>query len=124
VGVLGCKQHGGEEHFIVRQPDGTLMLLPAWMTNPDAGAFRIISDPRLPVNRLSHLRILIDLLLASPKRESARARGSEGSVRDANSTEEYSEQQRSTDVGVAQGSADGGSRRRHRWNTRREQGGR
>jgi hypothetical protein len=42
VGVLGRKQHGGEEHFIVRQPDGTLMLLPAWMTHPDAGAFRLI----------------------------------------------------------------------------------
>ena len=41
VGVLGRKLHGGEKHFIVRQPDGTLMLLPAWMTRPDADAFRL-----------------------------------------------------------------------------------
>ena len=60
VGVLGRKLHGGEEHFIVRQPDSTLMLLPAWMTRPDADAFRLISDPRLPVNRLFDLRAWLE----------------------------------------------------------------
>jgi hypothetical protein len=32
VAVLGSKRHAGAEHFVVRQPDRTLALLPAWMT--------------------------------------------------------------------------------------------
>ena len=50
VAVHGRKRHGGEVHFVVRQPDGTLMLLPAWMTEPSAESYRLISDPQLPVN--------------------------------------------------------------------------
>ena len=36
------------------------MLLPAWMTEPDAESYRLITDPRLPVYRLLHFRALID----------------------------------------------------------------
>jgi hypothetical protein len=34
--VVGRQHHGGAEHFVIRQPDTTLALLPAWMTQPDA----------------------------------------------------------------------------------------
>jgi hypothetical protein len=75
VGVLARKRLGGEEHFVIRQPDGTLTLLPAWMATPVAASFRLISDPRLPVNRLLEVRILVEALLASSLRESSRSGG-------------------------------------------------
>jgi hypothetical protein len=32
--VLGSKQHAGTAHVVIRQTDGTLSLLPKWMTDP------------------------------------------------------------------------------------------
>jgi hypothetical protein len=63
--VVGDKEHAGARHLIVRNPDGTGMLLPEWMTSREAGAVRILSCPRLCVNRLVELRALIDRLMAS-----------------------------------------------------------
>ena len=63
--VVGDKEHGGVGHLIVRKPDGAKFLLPEWMTLPEAGTIRILSCPRLSVNRLVELRALIDRLMAS-----------------------------------------------------------
>ena len=70
VAVLGSKRHAGSSHFVVRQPDGTLSLLPSWMTESAASANRMHSPPRLPVERLVDLRCLVDALLASLQGES------------------------------------------------------
>ena len=63
--VVGDKEHAGARHFIVRNADGTGSLLPEWMTFREAGTIRILSCPRLCVNRLVELRALIDRLMAS-----------------------------------------------------------
>ncbi|MGY4310943.1 helix-turn-helix domain-containing protein [Bradyrhizobium sp. JR3.5] len=62
-------------HFVIRQPDATLTLLPAWMTAPAAASFRLTADPRLPVDRLLEARVLADAVLASSPRESSQSRG-------------------------------------------------
>jgi hypothetical protein len=63
--VVGDKEHAGTRHLIIRRPDGANILLPEWMASPEAGAIRIVSYPRLCVNRLLELRALIDRLMAS-----------------------------------------------------------
>jgi hypothetical protein len=63
--VVGSKVHAGTRHLIIGRPDGANLLLPEWMTSPDAGAIRILSCPRLCVNRLVELRALLDRLMAS-----------------------------------------------------------
>jgi len=63
--VVGDKQHAGARHLIILRPDGAKILLPEWMTSPNAGAIRIVSYPRLCVNRLIELRALLDRLMAS-----------------------------------------------------------
>jgi hypothetical protein len=75
VAVLARKQFGGEAHFVIRQPDSTLTLLPAWMAAPAAASFRLMADPRLPVNRLLDVRALVEALLASSLGESPRSQG-------------------------------------------------
>lgn len=70
VAVLGNKRHAGSSHFVVRQPDGTLSLLPSWMTESAASANRMHLPPRLPIERLVDLRCLVDALLASLQGES------------------------------------------------------
>ena len=66
VHVVGETEHGGSRHLIIRKPsDGAKCLLPEWMTSPAAGVIRIVSCPRLSVNRLVELRGLIDRLMAS-----------------------------------------------------------
>jgi len=64
--VIGDVEHCGTRHLIICKPgDGAKCLLPEWMTFPEAGAIRIVSCPRLSVNRLVELRALIDRLMAS-----------------------------------------------------------
>src|SRR5262249_57436821 len=63
--VIGDKEHAGMRHLLVRRPDGARILLPEWMAFPHAGAIRILSYPRLCVNRLVELRALLDRLMAS-----------------------------------------------------------
>src|SRR6516164_7512550 len=64
--VVGEPEHGGSRHLIIRKPsDGAKCLLPEWMPSPAAGVIRIVSCPRLSVNRLVELRGLIDRLMAS-----------------------------------------------------------
>ena len=63
--VVGDKEHAGMRHLIIHGPDGAKILLPEWMASPDAGAIRIVSYPRLCVNRLIELRAFVDRLMAS-----------------------------------------------------------
>jgi hypothetical protein len=63
--VVGDKEHAGTRHLIIHGPDGAKILLPEWMAHPDAGAIRIVSYPRLCVNRLIELRAFVDRLMAS-----------------------------------------------------------
>jgi hypothetical protein len=65
VAVLGSKCHAGAEHFVIRQPDRTLTLLPAWMTEPGQAATPLVMHPRLLIERLAELRSLVDALMAS-----------------------------------------------------------
>jgi len=66
--VVGDKEHAGMRHLIIHGPDGAKILLPEWMASPDAGAIRIVSYPRLCVNRLIELRAFVDRLMASSPR--------------------------------------------------------
>jgi len=75
VAVVGSKRHAGADHLVVRQPDRTLALLPAWMTKPEAASHQLVLRPRLPIDRLCDLRALVEALLASSRRESSRRKG-------------------------------------------------
>ena len=70
VHVTGAKRHAGADHLIVRQPDGTLALLPIWMTGPEAAACQLITAPRLSISSLFELRDLVDGLLTSRRGDS------------------------------------------------------
>ena len=66
VVVVGDKKHGGTRHLIICKPgEGARLLLPEWMTFPEAGTIRTLSCPRLSVKRLVELRAMIDRLMAS-----------------------------------------------------------
>ena len=74
--VVGDKEHGGTRYLIICKPgEGARLLLPEWMTFPDAGAIRILSCPRLCVNRLVELRALADRLMASSPGKQIRGGG-------------------------------------------------
>ena len=80
VAVLGSKCHAGAEHFIIRQPDRTLTLLPAWMTEPGQAATALVMHPRFLIERLAELRLLLDARMASctgPTMRSARRKQGE-----------------------------------------------
>jgi hypothetical protein len=63
--VIGEKEHGGTRYLIIcKAGEGARLLLPEWMTFPEAGAIQTVSRPRLSVTRLVELRALIDRLMA------------------------------------------------------------
>src|SRR5436305_13146857 len=72
-----AKRHAGAVHFIIRQPDRTLALLPVWMTDASRGAQALVAHPRLPVERLADLRALVDALMASCGGEPPRCEGAD-----------------------------------------------
>jgi hypothetical protein len=57
------QEHSGAHHLMIYGPNGAKLLIPEWMTLPEAAAIRIVSSPRLSVNRLMELRDLIDRLM-------------------------------------------------------------
>jgi hypothetical protein len=64
--VVGDKKHGGTRHLIICKPgEGARLLLPEWMTFPEAATIRTLSCPRISVKRLVELRALIDRLMVS-----------------------------------------------------------
>ena len=66
VQVMHRKRFAGEDHLVVVQPDGTLALIPSWMSETTARFAALTTLPRLCVERLVELRARIDALLASP----------------------------------------------------------
>ncbi|WP_156936550.1 hypothetical protein [Mesorhizobium sp. LNJC384A00] len=50
--VAGHNRHGDEVALIIRQPDGTLVQLPIWMTEDRAEAMMVKESPRLPLTRI------------------------------------------------------------------------
>jgi hypothetical protein len=65
VQVEHRKRFAGEDHLVVMQPDGTLALIPAWMSEDIARSATLTTNPRLAVARLVELRARIDALIAS-----------------------------------------------------------
>jgi len=65
VVVTGWNRHGGIDVLIIRQPDGTLAQIPAWMMREGASLHHIGEVPRLPLERLRDMRLEIDGLLSS-----------------------------------------------------------
>jgi hypothetical protein len=58
--VLRRVIHGARVHFVIEQPDGCRVLLPAWMTETYAAALPMVQVPRLSLVSLRELRSLID----------------------------------------------------------------
>ena len=52
--------HGGRLHFVIEQPDGCRILLPAWMTESRAAAQPMVEVPRISLASLRELRGLVD----------------------------------------------------------------
>ena len=75
VQVEHRKRFAGEEHLVVVQPDGTLALIPAWMSEETARSTAITGTPCLSIDRLVELRVRLDALLASSDGESAPREG-------------------------------------------------
>jgi hypothetical protein len=49
----------GVTMLVVEQPDGTMAMVPEWMTTPAAAAVRFAEAPRLPLSELRALRELV-----------------------------------------------------------------
>jgi hypothetical protein len=62
VRVEHRKRFAGEDHLVVVQPDGTLALIPAWMSEDIASAATLTASPCLVFGRLVELRARIDAL--------------------------------------------------------------
>src|SRR6202521_4985559 len=58
--VLRRVIHGARVHFVIEQPDGCRVFLPAWMTERYAETLQILKVPRLWLESLRELRSLID----------------------------------------------------------------
>ena len=52
VQVEHRKRFAGEDHLVVVQPDGTLALIPAWMSEDIARSATLTASPRLAVEKL------------------------------------------------------------------------
>ena len=61
--VVGRQRHCGELSYVGRQPDGTLALIPIWMTEQASAAMEVVETPRIPLPCLRALqRELMTLL--------------------------------------------------------------
>ena len=69
--------HGSRLHFVIEQPDGCRVLLPAWMTENSAATLPMVAAPRVSLDALRELRGLIDAqrLSSSPSSETNRMGG-------------------------------------------------
>ena len=75
VTVVGVRRHASADHLIVRQPDRTLALLPAWMTQTNGSWCELVQHPRLPLEKLAELHALVGTLLISLRGDSPSTRG-------------------------------------------------
>jgi hypothetical protein len=51
--------------LVMRQPDGTLAQIPAWMCAPAAAAMAVREHPRIALTALRDLRLAVDAALSS-----------------------------------------------------------
>src|SRR5439155_22254037 len=63
VVITGRNRQGNVDVLIIRQPDGTLAHIPAWMMHEEASLHHIGEVARLPLDRLREVRLAIDGLL-------------------------------------------------------------
>ena len=77
VSIVGEHWLADVRHLIMRKPNGGAYYIPAWMVSGRAGAIRILSQPRLPVDCLLELRLLVDRLICLSSREEALPGGPE-----------------------------------------------
>jgi hypothetical protein len=131
VFAVGRYDLAGIHHFIIRLPDGAPFFLPAWMTSAEAGVVSILSDPRLPVNRLLDLRALVDRLVAPSlehvpqggQNDEKRVRNPAGPVRAASSPDRSTNARAHEGDQTAQNAADGSNDKRGRHGRRRQAAG-
>jgi hypothetical protein len=95
VAITGRNRQGDVDVLIIRQLDGTLAHIPAWMMREEASLHHIGEVVRLPLDRLREVRLAIDGLLSFLSADSDRERGCDeagdseaaaGSIRDQGST--------------------------------------
>src|ERR1700704_328083 len=69
--------HGNRLHFVIEQPGGCRVLLPAWMAESPAGILPMVAVPRLSLAALRELRGLVDAqrLSSSPSSGTTRMGG-------------------------------------------------
>ena len=72
VNVTGRKRVGNEVVLTIRQPDGTLAQIPAWMVEEEAAAMTVSDKPRFSLECLRGLRLELDACLNSLRGESRR----------------------------------------------------
>jgi hypothetical protein len=84
VVVTGRNRRDDEVALTIRQPDGTRVHLPIWMTEEFAETMRITEIPRLSLPRLRELRVELDACLSLLRDDSCRE---EGDKYDASATE-------------------------------------
>ena len=53
----------GTEVLVVRQPDGTLAQIPMWMCSPGAATLAVVDRPRVALDALRDLRLVLDAVL-------------------------------------------------------------
>jgi hypothetical protein len=120
--VVGRQRYCGEPAYVGRQPDGSLALVPIWMTEEPAAALALVKAPRLSLSCLRDLRREIDACLSLLDGDSRRAGESHaaktvqfcptGSVRGTDPAARTSQRHPSappaTDRGVAEGSGEEG----------------
>ena len=70
--VAGRNRHGDDVALTIRQPNGTLVQLPIWMTEDWAEAMMVTEIPRLPLACLRELRLELDACLGLLRDESRR----------------------------------------------------
>jgi hypothetical protein len=63
--VVGDQIHDGSRHLNLRSEDGASFFVPAWMTQEEASAVKIVDAPCLSLGRLLELCAFVDSVLAS-----------------------------------------------------------
>jgi hypothetical protein len=84
VVVTGRNRRDDEVALTIRQPDGTRVHLPIWMTEEFAATMRITEIPHLSLPRPRELRVELDACLSLLRDDSCRE---EGDKYDASATE-------------------------------------
>lgn len=83
--VAGRQRYCGEPAYVGRQLDGSLALVPIWMTEEPAALMAIIDKPRFPLMCLRDLRRELDAGLRSLRDDSRRGGDNHGAKATAQS---------------------------------------